>query len=37
VHRTQAIYRLDYFEIRAIHEAQAAREGAPVVAKSEAS
>ena len=37
VQRTQAIYGLYYFEVMAIHEAQkqAAREGAPVVAKSE--
>lgn len=35
VHRTQAIYGLDYFEVMTIHEAQAGREGASVVAKSE--
>ena len=37
VHRTRAIYGLDYSEVMAIYERQkqAAREGAPVVAKSE--
>ena len=38
VHRTRAIYGLDYSEVMAIYDRQkqAAREGAPVVAKSEA-
>jgi hypothetical protein len=35
VHRTRAIYGLDYFEVMAIHQARVAREGAPVVAKNE--
>jgi hypothetical protein len=32
VHRTRAIYGLNYLEVMAIHEARAARERAPVVA-----
>jgi len=35
VDRTRAIYGLNYFEVMAIHNAQVARETAPVVAKSE--
>jgi hypothetical protein len=35
VHRTRAIYGLYYFEVMAIHQAQVAREAAPVVAKNE--
>jgi hypothetical protein len=35
VHRTRAIYGLYYYEVMAIYQAQAAREGASVVAKNE--
>jgi hypothetical protein len=35
VHRTRAIYGLNYFEVMAIHQAQQARERGPEVAKNE--